>query len=192
MNSHTPLSASGTRSSPSAIINRVFSQACDSFIPHLWAVDGLLDTSRSFINTVITTIWRRFAAVLTRMSWAASAESPPSLRFHWLLYCAAPNSAFWLAVADVDHRDGERNSITSSIAVNGQNQSCCWNERMFVYFVLLIVLLFTSRPAAGRTLSGVFRSDAARENNGQYIARFLYRGEFLLLISVSICMCVSI
>ncbi|XP_051752912.1 integral membrane protein GPR180 [Ctenopharyngodon idella] len=48
---------------------------------------------------------------------------------------------------------------------------------MFVYFIILIVLLFSSCPAAGKTISGVFRSDAARENNGQYITRFLYHGE---------------
>ncbi|XP_042610060.1 integral membrane protein GPR180 [Cyprinus carpio] len=48
---------------------------------------------------------------------------------------------------------------------------------MFVYCIILIVLLFTSCPAAGKTVSGVFRSDAARENKGQYITRFLYHGE---------------
>ncbi|KAK2889693.1 hypothetical protein QQF64_028071 [Cirrhinus molitorella] len=48
---------------------------------------------------------------------------------------------------------------------------------MFVYFIILIALLFTSCPAAGKTVSGVFRSDAARDNAGQYITRFLYHGE---------------
>ncbi|XP_067314795.1 integral membrane protein GPR180 [Pseudorasbora parva] len=46
-----------------------------------------------------------------------------------------------------------------------------------MYFIIIIVLVFSSCPAAGKTVSGVFRSDAARENNGQYIARFLYHGE---------------
>lgn len=54
---------------------------------------------------------------------------------------------------------------------------------MFVYFIILIVLLFSSCPAAGKTISGVFRSDAARENNGQYITRFLYHGACLILIN---------
>ncbi|ROK31086.1 Integral membrane protein GPR180 [Anabarilius grahami] len=53
---------------------------------------------------------------------------------------------------------------------------------MFVNFIILIVLLFSS--AAGKTISGVFRSDAARENNGQYITRFLYRGEGLVACRV--------
>ncbi|XP_052414872.1 integral membrane protein GPR180 isoform X2 [Carassius gibelio] len=54
---------------------------------------------------------------------------------------------------------------------------------MFVYFIIIIVLLFTSCPAAGKTVSGIFRSDAARENNGQYITRFLYHGENGLVMS---------
>nr|XP_002662615.5 integral membrane protein GPR180 isoform X1 [Danio rerio] len=48
---------------------------------------------------------------------------------------------------------------------------------MFVYSVFLSVLVFSSRHAAGKTVSGVFSSDAARGNNGQYITRFLYHGE---------------
>ncbi|XP_073688990.1 integral membrane protein GPR180-like [Garra rufa] len=48
---------------------------------------------------------------------------------------------------------------------------------MFLYFIILIVLLFTSYPALGKTVSGVFSSEAARENDGQYISRFLYHGE---------------
>ncbi|KAK9973874.1 hypothetical protein ABG768_024574 [Culter alburnus] len=55
---------------------------------------------------------------------------------------------------------------------------------MFVYFIILIILLFSSCPAAGKTVSGVFRSDAARENNGQYITRFLYHGEGLMACRV--------
>ncbi|KAG1930187.1 integral membrane protein GPR180 [Pimephales promelas] len=49
-------------------------------------------------------------------------------------------------------------------------------------------LIFThqfdsSCPVAGKTVSGVFRSDAARENYGQYITRFLYHGENGLMSS---------
>uniref|UniRef100_A0A672PWZ7 G protein-coupled receptor 180 n=1 Tax=Sinocyclocheilus grahami TaxID=75366 RepID=A0A672PWZ7_SINGR len=64
---------------------------------------------------------------------------------------------------------------------------------MFVYFIIIIVLLFTSCPAAGKTVSGVFRSDAARENNGQYITRFLYHGECLILnciYALTSCICI--
>lgn len=53
---------------------------------------------------------------------------------------------------------------------------------MFVCFIFLIVLLFTSCPAAGKTVSGVFKSNTARENNGQYITRFLYHGENGLVV----------
>ncbi|XP_072539976.1 integral membrane protein GPR180 [Salminus brasiliensis] len=48
---------------------------------------------------------------------------------------------------------------------------------MYSFLVILIALLYSVCPAVGKTISGVFRSDAARENNGQYITRFLYHGE---------------
>ncbi|KAJ8338546.1 hypothetical protein SKAU_G00375120 [Synaphobranchus kaupii] len=36
--------------------------------------------------------------------------------------------------------------------------------------------------ANGKTILGVFKSDAARENNGQYITRFLFHGENALMV----------
>uniref|UniRef100_A0A3B1IS93 G protein-coupled receptor 180 n=1 Tax=Astyanax mexicanus TaxID=7994 RepID=A0A3B1IS93_ASTMX len=45
------------------------------------------------------------------------------------------------------------------------------------FSVLLLALLHWVFPAAGKTISGLFRSETARENNGQYITRFLYHGE---------------
>ncbi|XP_051562069.1 integral membrane protein GPR180 [Myxocyprinus asiaticus] len=51
---------------------------------------------------------------------------------------------------------------------------------MFPYLIILIVLLYS--PATGKTVSGVFRSNKARESNGQYITRFLYHGENGLLL----------
>lgn len=43
--------------------------------------------------------------------------------------------------------------------------------------VSLIVYLHCVSLANGKTVSGVFKSDAARENNGQYITRFLFHGK---------------
>ncbi|KAA0712676.1 Integral membrane protein GPR180 [Triplophysa tibetana] len=53
---------------------------------------------------------------------------------------------------------------------------------MFLFVINIIALLFSSSPANAKTVSGVFRSDAARENNGQYITRFLYHGDNGLLV----------
>lgn len=61
-----------------------------------------------------------------------------------------------------------------------------WNENMFLFVINIIALLFSSCPANAKTVSGVFRSDAARENNGQYITRFLYHGTFHLKAYVRI------
>ncbi|KAI4886649.1 hypothetical protein NFI96_012769 [Prochilodus magdalenae] len=48
---------------------------------------------------------------------------------------------------------------------------------MYSFSVILIAFMHNFCPAVGKTVSGLFRSDTARENNGQYITRFLYHGE---------------
>ncbi|XP_017568413.1 integral membrane protein GPR180 isoform X1 [Pygocentrus nattereri] len=48
---------------------------------------------------------------------------------------------------------------------------------MYSFSVILIAFTHSVCPAVGKTVSGVFRSDTARDNNGQYITRFLYHGE---------------
>ncbi|XP_053353794.1 integral membrane protein GPR180 [Clarias gariepinus] len=48
---------------------------------------------------------------------------------------------------------------------------------MYWFTVILIAFVHTYYPADGKTVSGVFQSHTARENNGQYIAKFLYHGE---------------
>lgn len=40
---------------------------------------------------------------------------------------------------------------------------------------LLIVILF-SLEAHGKTITGYFRSESARRQNGQFITRFMYQG----------------
>lgn len=53
---------------------------------------------------------------------------------------------------------------------------------MFVFVLSLTILLFTSCPATAKTVSGVFRSDAARETRGQYITRFQFHGENAVIV----------
>ncbi|XP_017337799.1 integral membrane protein GPR180 isoform X2 [Ictalurus punctatus] len=48
---------------------------------------------------------------------------------------------------------------------------------MYAFTIILIASVHSYCPAGGKTVSGVFRSHIARENNGQYITRFLYHGE---------------
>lgn len=40
----------------------------------------------------------------------------------------------------------------------------------------LTAFLLCSPATFGKTVSGVFKSDAAREQNGQYITKFMYNG----------------
>ncbi|KAI1899008.1 hypothetical protein AGOR_G00078260 [Albula goreensis] len=53
---------------------------------------------------------------------------------------------------------------------------------MYAFMVSLIVYLQCVPLSSGKTVSGVFRSDAARENNGQYITRFLFQGQNGLMV----------
>ncbi|XP_036397334.1 integral membrane protein GPR180-like [Megalops cyprinoides] len=53
---------------------------------------------------------------------------------------------------------------------------------MYPFIVMLTAYLYCVPLAKGKTISGVFRSDAARENNGQYITKFLFHGENALLV----------
>ncbi|XP_053493601.1 integral membrane protein GPR180 isoform X2 [Ictalurus furcatus] len=48
---------------------------------------------------------------------------------------------------------------------------------MYAFTIIVIASVHSYCPAGGKTVSGVFRSHIARENNGQYITRFLYHGE---------------
>lgn len=47
---------------------------------------------------------------------------------------------------------------------------------MYVFTMILMALVHSYCPAEGKTVLGVFGSQIARENNGQYITRFLYHG----------------
>ncbi|XP_048835244.1 integral membrane protein GPR180-like isoform X1 [Brienomyrus brachyistius] len=54
-----------------------------------------------------------------------------------------------------------------------------------MYLNAVIVLFFYSNfysMASGKTVTGVFRSDAAREHNGQYITKFLFHGDNALMV----------
>lgn len=53
---------------------------------------------------------------------------------------------------------------------------------MHAFTVILLVFVHCYCLADGKTVSGVFRSHIARENNGQYITRFLFHGESNLLV----------
>ncbi|KAK2857660.1 hypothetical protein Q7C36_005579 [Tachysurus vachellii] len=48
---------------------------------------------------------------------------------------------------------------------------------MHAFTVILLVFVHCYCLADGKTVSGVFRSHIARENNGQYITRFLFHGD---------------
>ncbi|XP_030639201.1 integral membrane protein GPR180 [Chanos chanos] len=48
---------------------------------------------------------------------------------------------------------------------------------MYHFLIALTALIHSPYPIAGKTVSGVFQSGAARQQNGQYIAKFLYHGE---------------
>ncbi|KAJ8003836.1 hypothetical protein DPEC_G00152540 [Dallia pectoralis] len=49
-------------------------------------------------------------------------------------------------------------------------------------FMCTCVACMLCTPAFGKTVSGVFRSDSAREQNGQYITKFMYHGGRGLLV----------
>ncbi|XP_036401867.1 integral membrane protein GPR180-like [Megalops cyprinoides] len=53
---------------------------------------------------------------------------------------------------------------------------------MFALMVPFIVYLCNVPVTSGKTVSGLFKSDAARENNGQYITRFLFHGKNALMV----------
>lgn len=47
---------------------------------------------------------------------------------------------------------------------------------MYPLMFTLTAFLLCSPATFGKTVSGVFKSDAAREQNGQYITKFMYNG----------------
>ncbi|KAG5852301.1 hypothetical protein ANANG_G00060940 [Anguilla anguilla] len=53
---------------------------------------------------------------------------------------------------------------------------------MYALMVSLIVYSQCVSLANGKTVLGVFKSDAARENKGQYITRFLFHGQNALIV----------
>ncbi|XP_076872040.1 integral membrane protein GPR180 [Brachyhypopomus gauderio] len=55
------------------------------------------------------------------------------------------------------------------------------DETMYSFSLILIAFMHSHSSADGKTVSGVFRSDAAREHHGQYITRFLYHGDHGLM-----------
>lgn len=53
---------------------------------------------------------------------------------------------------------------------------------MSLLWATLTAFILCAAAAFGKTVSGVFRSDAARQQNGQYITRFMYHGGSGLIV----------
>nr|XP_023651890.1 integral membrane protein GPR180 [Paramormyrops kingsleyae] len=59
---------------------------------------------------------------------------------------------------------------------------CTINTKYLLFVAAAALCLHAIPPAHGKTVSGILRSDAAKENNGQYITRFLFHGENALVV----------
>lgn len=63
---------------------------------------------------------------------------------------------------------------------------CTINTKYRLFVAAATLCLHAIPPAHGKTVSGILRSDAAKENNGQYITRFLFHGRCVRHSSVTL------
>lgn len=56
----------------------------------------------------------------------------------------------------------------------------------------LVAVLWLSSEAFGKTVTGLFKSEEARQQKGQFITKFMYQGNCVCVLHyVCLCMCMN-